>query len=268
MYNIRTLIISTVTAAVLFISCSKSVYDNAAKYLQKDFSKQYGNCNDSVSAHCASVKMTYPLFTFSPSSEIKDTLNKNVMNRLLSPIFEKKYSTINELADSLIADYKKVAKEFPDAPIGYTLERQINVLTNQKGLICLEYNEYSFLGGAHPNGAIFYDNYDLSNGKKVNLNDLLKIGYEAVLNNIAEKEFRKIRELKPDESLETAGFWFKDNKFILTNNFAVLKNGLKFYFNDYEIGSHVMGPTEIFILYSDIKQIIKEDGLITALIQN
>ncbi len=262
----KTLLI-TLAAIFLSLSCSKDVYENSAKYLQKDYSKQYGNCSDSSFAHCASIKMTYPFFSYTPETFVKDSLNKYVLEKMLCPVFEKKYSTLNLLADSLIADYKKVIKKFPTAPISYKLERIITVLTNLHGIICLEYMENSFLGGAHPNGIRYFDNYDLSNGKKITLNEILKSGYDETLNNAAEKEFKKVRGVKPDETYEAAGFWFKDNKFQLTKNFAILKNGLKFYFNDYEIGPHVMGPTEIFVQYSDIKQIMKDDGLITALIQ-
>jgi hypothetical protein len=261
------LLVFSLALVFLSLGCSKNVYENSAKYLQKDFSKQYGNCSDSRSAHCVSIKMTYPFFTYTPDTFVKDSLNSFVLEKMLSPVFEKKYTTLELLADSLIADYKRVINEFPTAPIAYNLERNITVLTNVHGIICLEYNEYSFLGGAHPNGFIFYDNYDLSGFKKITLNDILKNGFDEILNSIAEKEFRKVRELKQDETYEAAGFWFKDNKFQLTKNFTILKNGLKFYFNDYEIGPHVMGPTEIFIQYSDIKQIIKDDGLITPFLK-
>ena len=100
------------------------------------------------------------------------------------------------------------------------------------------------------------------------LNDILSPGYEKVLNFLAEKDFRKIRELKPGESLEAAGFWFKDGKFKLTDNFVIQKDGLKFLFNDYEIGPHVLGSTEIFVPYSDLKQIIKTDGLLWNVAEN
>ncbi len=35
-----------------------------------------------------------------------------------------------------------------------------------------------------------------------------------------------------------------------------------FYFNPYEIAPYSMGPTEILIPYDEIKNIIKEDGLL------
>jgi hypothetical protein len=252
---------------ILFLGCSKNVYDDSAKYLQKNFSKQYGNCNDSSFSHCTSIKMNYPSFSFTPVPFVKDSLNKYVQAMVLLPVFEKKSNSLDELADSLIEDYKRTMKEFPEGPLNYTLERNVTVVLNQHGIISLELSEYSFLGGAHPNGVVAYNNYELSTGKKIMLNDILLSGYEKILNPLAEKEFRKVRELKPDESLEKAGFWFKNDKFKLTDNFAIQKNGLKFFFNDYEVGPHVMGATEIFISYSEIKQIIKKDGLLSSFIE-
>lgn len=255
--------------SLLLNNCkNKNAYEDSAKYLQKNFSKQYGKCDDSVFAHCASIKMNYPVFTYTEVPFVKDSLNKYVREMTLLPVFEKKSNSLDELADSLIEDYKRTIKEFPDAPIRYELERNVTVVFNQYGVIALELNEYSYLGGAHPNRVIVYNNYEQSTGKKILLNDILSSGYEKVLYSLAEKEFRKVRGLKPDESLEAAGFWFKDDKSKLTDNYVIQKDGLKFLFNDYEVGPHALGTTEIFIPYSGIKQIIKADGLLSDIAEN
>jgi len=88
-------------------------------------------------------------------------------------------------------------------------------------------------------------------------------GYKDELNKIAEKYFRKERELKPDEDLEQAGFWFKENIFSVNENFAIAETGLDFFFNDYEVTSHAAGPTLIEIPYSELKSIIKPSGFIS-----
>lgn len=85
-------------------------------------------------------------------------------------------------------------------------------------------------------------------------------GHEADLNRIAEKEFRKVREMKPEESLEDAGFWFENNKFSLNDNFAITEEGLIFYFNSYKVAApYAAGPTEIVLNYREFKHLIKED---------
>ena len=103
----------------------------------------------------------------------------------------------------------------------------------------------------------------MSTGEEIRLSDILIHGYGADLNRIAEQEFRKVREMKPEQSLEDAGFWFENNKFSLNDNFALTEEGLTFYFNSYEVAPYVMGPTEIVLNYEDFKHLIKENGLLT-----
>jgi hypothetical protein len=86
------------------------------------------------------------------------------------------------------------------------------------------------------------------------------------LNNVAEKIFCKVKELKPEDNLEEAGFWFKGNKFSFNENFGIRNEGLVFYFNSYEIAPYAMGPTEIMIPYSEIKNLVKQDGLLNKVI--
>ena len=232
----------------------------------KNFHKQFGNC-DSVSNYCASISVDYPEFTQAKNEMILDSLNGIVKRLTLQPVFETKTGSLEELSDYLINDYKKVKKEFPDSPIQYELERKVNILLNQSGILSLEYIEYSFLGGAHPNGVRTFLNLNTETGKEISLDELLVKGYEKKLNSIGEKNFRVVRNLKGDDELEKNGFWFKDNKFALNKNFLITRSGLTFYFNDYEIAPHVMSPTEVIIKFDDLKDLIDRDGLLRGIME-
>jgi hypothetical protein len=183
------------------------------------------------------------------------------------PVFDLKINSLEKLADSLIADYKRLKNKFPDAPLRYELERSVTVTLNKRDLISIEFDEYSFLGGAHPNSLILFSNINSKTGLKISLDQLFINGFEKELNSIAEKRFREARGLKPEDDLERSGFWFKDNKFALTANFLITKSGIKFYFNDYEVAPHAVGPTEIYIPFDEIKKFIIPGGILSEILQ-
>ena len=108
----------------------------------------------------------------------------------------------------------------------------------------------------------------MKSGEIIELPDILIDGYLDELNNIAEPIFRKEKELTEDINLTEAGFWFDDDKFGVSNNFTIGKDGLTFYYNSYEITSYAYGPTELFIPYKSIKKLIIQDGLLSGFIGN
>ena len=97
----------------------------------------------------------------------------------------------------------------------------------------------------------------------MSLDDIFIEGYEQNLNEIAEQEFRKMKELKENEDLDEAGFWFDDNKFNINNNFALSEGGLTFYYNNYEITAYAYGPTELIIPLVKVSQLIKDGGILS-----
>jgi len=60
-----------------------------------------------------------------------------------------------------------------------------------------------------------------------------------------------------------AGFYFEQDIFTLTDNFAITKEGLKFVYNPYEVAPYAFGQQEIIIPYTSLKEVIRKDGLLT-----
>ena len=131
-------------------------------------------------------------------------------------------------------------------------------------LLTLNFSESGYTGGAHPFSGQRYFVLDLDSGKHLALNALLAPNYEAELNKVGERAFRKERNLPEAASLEEAGFWFANNSFKVNTNFGVLKDSLVFNFNAYEVAPYAMAPTEFTVSYDDIKAFIPEAGLLAA----
>ena len=85
---------------------------------------------------------------------------------------------------------------------------------------------------------------------------------------IGEEIFRQTNEIEPNKDLTEAGYWFDNNKFSVNKNFTVDENGMTFYYNNYEITAYAFGPTELFIPYNRINDLIKPEGLIGGFISD
>ncbi len=129
-------------------------------------------------------------------------------------------------------------------------------------LISTQFYGYSyFAGAAHPNNWSFTINYDLENSKEIFLKDLLTAGWESKISEICISEITK---QKKDNGMEPSE-WLKEGAGPKADNFKVFnvtKEGLLITFPTYQVGAYVEGPSEVFIKYSDIKEIINAKGLL------
>jgi hypothetical protein len=101
-------------------------------------------------------------------------------------------------------------------------------------------------GAAHPGSTISCLNFDLQTGNKIKMNEILIDGYERKMSSIVKKKLFK--------EYGSEGW-----EFSLTDNISIHKNGLSFNYNQYEIGTYVMGAPSIFVKWSEIKDLLKEN---------
>jgi hypothetical protein len=90
------------------------------------------------------------------------------------------------------------------------------------------------------------------------LDNFLKPDYNEQLTLLGNRVFRKTRELADTASLSESYFEFPENKFELNKNYGFTKNGIIFYYNNYEIAPYAAGPTELLIPYSDLGGLIRD----------
>ena len=251
---------------IQFISCSKeSEKQPAAKtpsYKLFKFDKKSGNC-DSIKTPCAEIKFEYPQITDASNKEAMDKINQAIMSALLAPYGEDKtFSNFDSMAIDFLESFKEFKNQFPDMHQSWSIERNISVSDVNSLVFSLTNIEYYYMGGAHPNSTTSFINFSMKTGKAMELDDLLKPSFEIELNRIGEKIFREKQHLKQGESLTKVGYWFDNDKFELNDNFLIKDNGLLFIYNAYEIAAYAVGQIEIFIPYSDINDLIKEDSIL------
>lgn len=208
--------------------------------------------------NCATIKVSYPKVLDAGSPEAIDALNQFIQGQLLDYGDEngKKPASLDELANMFIGDYLQDPN-----PLGnWEMDRTATVSFSAEHLVTLNFSEHGYTGGAHGFSGQRYFVLDTNNGQQLTLGDLLNPGYEGELNVAGERAFRQVRDIPPDASLESAGFWFENNTFSVNNNFGVMEDGLVFAFNPYEVAPYALGPTEFTVPYDDIGSLIGADS--------
>jgi len=227
-----------------------------------------GPClSDSTSKRCVVFQIEYPVINGMVSQPVMDKINRGIENDILSsaPVEEGEIKSINGMMEGLSRSYSDLISEFEDYEQAWVVEINADILYQSKHYISLASTIFNYTGGAHPNNNQLYKSYNLQTGEAISLDDLFIDGFENSLNQSAEIEFRMQKEIPPNNSLESAGYWFEDNRFKLNDNFAIINNSLIFYFNPYEIGPYSLGATELELKLTDYVDLIDPNGPISAL---
>jgi hypothetical protein len=98
---------------------------------------------------------------------------------------------------------------------------------------------------------------DLNQGKRLTLDDVFAADYKIRLNAILNEKLRAMNGILPVEKLSQTGFFI--DQIECTENFYLNKDGVFFYYNLYHIASYNAGPTEIFVAYSELLPILREN---------
>lgn len=158
-------------------------------------------------------------------------------------------------AKVFVAEYDEYLAESKDAFAGWASETNGEVLYQDDKNITIELDIYAFTGGAHPNSYVRILNFATETGELIEPMDL--IADTTALKQLAEKAFRAEREIAPDQDLQKEGFWF-ENGFTLPQEMGLVKDGLKLYYNTYEVAPYVMSSTAFVIPQAELKGMIKE----------
>lgn len=263
------LVFISVCAFFLFYRCGDNTpSENKLKYEVVKYEKQSAGCDSLREDNCAKIKIEFPEITEYENETIKNKVNKSIEN-LFSSSGEDGAASIdfNSQMEVFINDYESFIKEYPDAFQSWFIERTGEVKFNKENIFSIDYMEYSYTGGAHPNTYVTFKNFLLTNGEEISLDEIISEDKQQELTKIAEAEFRKMKELSPDADLGQAGFWFENNKFYLNDNFLIGDSSLVFYYNNYEITAYAFGPTELTIPYSELKSIIDNKSAFYKLVK-
>jgi hypothetical protein len=200
-------------------------------------------------------------------SPAREAINHWVRARILPTLGDQgPAESVEAMVEGFLAENKAFREDFPDAPGSWAVERKVTLTFQNPRVLTLTASDYSYTGGAHPLMVELLASFDLEAGRPLMLSDLLRPGYPEPLTALVEAELKRVRGLAPETDLLDEGFFLEEG-FRLTDNFGVLADGLRFYYNPYEIGPYVLGPTDLTVPYAALAEWIPEDGILGAIQQ-
>ncbi|MFT6872902.1 MAG: hypothetical protein ACJAVN_001914 [Roseivirga sp.] len=236
-------------------------------YKVESINEQSGPCQtDSLSNQCASFFVEYPIITGMLSPAATKRINENIKSSIFDYAFvSDKPENFQSLIEEISSEYTKILSEFPDYKASWSMEVNSDIIYQDSSYISVASTIFSYTGGAHPNAYQVYRSYDLQTGEPITLSDILIPGFEDQLNEMAEIEFRMLKEIPPSQALKVKGYFFEGDKFTLNDNFAIINKSLIFYFNQFEIAPYAVGPTELELKLTDYVNLVDAKGILNGL---
>jgi len=241
----------TLVALLFLISCTPTAKNEAENDQEPKLAidsdsikRRFGECKADSSIYCTQVNYTYPVFDGnSVALALNEVFEKEALQVYLKDSIN---STLASHADDFMADYKSIKERFEKA-FGWQSSLNSEVIRSDSNLLVIETIVEVYTGGAHGIYEVYYLNLAVESGMALRLGDVFTPGYDSHLNQLIKS---KIGD-EYDGSLDNGTYY--------NSNFGLLQNGVKFYYNAYEIAPYASGPTEILISYQDLDGILKNE---------
>jgi hypothetical protein len=185
-----------------------------------------------------------------------------------NPNFEKFNQLVRGIVTKEVSQFKKdvqpeEGEERPEGSMGSDISIGYEVALAQDDLVSVQFDVGSyFQGAAHPNSYTEVVNYDLKNGKQLNLSDLFKPGskFLQVIATYAIADLKKQSQEKgselPDDLIQSgAGASAKNYR-----SWKITRTGLGINFDPYQVGPYAAGAHYVLVPYATLKEVINPEG--------
>ena len=204
-----------------------------------------------------------PMVTIEIQEALDNTAVANSINTALREeiIYHLKFeegkdvATIQEAVASFTKSFHEIQEKFGGESAPWEAKIHGQVVYEDKHIITLALNAYTFTGGAHGYGSTIFLNFDKAKGIELNpyqfFNDVEKF------EEFAETKFREQEKIPLEGDINQTGFMFEKNRFRLAENIAYTQKGLQIVYNQYEIASYADGPIVLTIPFEEANAFLK-----------
>ena len=150
------------------------------------------------------------------------------------------------------------------ASFNWDKRKETRIMHNEHDVLTLEIYDYGYTGGAHGLSVSRYLSIDLKNGHIFTLDEIFREDYRNDLRDIINAQARRQYGLERGQSLVEAGFW--NESIEPSENYYITRDGIGFYYNQYEVAPYALGPVNIFVKYRDLNRILHPGSPVRKLI--
>lgn len=204
------------------------------------------------------------------SPELRAAVEGEVRKALYAPIDSDEPQTTKDLLMSeLQARYDEMTQPgVSDVLVDFEITREAAILYQNPDVVTVDVRSEGFLGGAHGFNERTLMVFDVKNGKRITLKELVSPTSQGVFEKLVEAQFRRAREVPASQSLADAGYFVKPGASIpLPENFGITPGGIVIQYNPYEIAPYAYGPTEIVVPLEAFQGVVSDSsrGILASL---
>lgn len=256
-----------IPALALLVSCQKEKKEMAVEteetVTEKPVaftSKKYEQkttlpCTDA----CTNVVIDVPVAENIPQPA-KDSINNKIFNTVRGIVYFGEQpttgKTYEEIMASFIKSYEDLRKDFPKEKMA-PWEAKINgsIAYQTENIINVKLENYMFTGGAHGYSGNRSLIFNAKTGTTVNYAEMFTD--QKAVTAMAEKKFRDKYKIPAGKNINSTGYFFENDKFILPQNIFYTEDGLLLYYNAYEVASYAEQQKEITLTYAELGGLLK-----------
>ncbi len=204
---------------------------------------------------CAEVSLSYPVLSGGGNPEAVKAINDSLLSFVYMVIGGDPALPLPQAFDSAVWNLYYMLQEqvemAPEFPMGFSSELKSTVLFQNSKLVSVEMATYSFTGGAHGNYGSALNTFLLSNGKSVQLTDIVQD--TAALRPLLEKAFVEAKVEDGGQKYTLEELVFPENlPLSMPMQWCVVKEGLRVTYNPYEVAAYAVGQTDIVLSWEQL----------------
>jgi len=209
------------------------------------------------------IVLLYP--DLSASNPLKDKLDFLITKYIFedSVPFKNPELLMESITSDFFESYHRafdgVKIDETDPTFNWEKKITMDICYNERNITSLKIDKYAYTGGAHGIKITQYIVCDLNENLPLMLKDIMQENYEVRLNLLLNQKLRKMNGIKPDENLKESGFFY--DQISTSENFYINKDGIGFFYNLYQIAPYSGGTTELFLTFSELREILNQDSL-------
>jgi len=233
----------------LFFCLAGCEEETKISFLPKAISPQ--TCDD-----CPVINIILPEAV--PENESTSKINNEIAHYiidLLSFNESEAPETIDKAVLTFNNEYSNLKQDSPEDIVGWEANINGQVTYADTHMTSIRFEHYLFTGGAHGYSGITFLNFDLKTGEPMEKDEIFRdiISFKSVV----EKKFRQQENIPAGESINSTGFMFEDDVFVLPENIGFTEQGIEIIYNPYEVNVYSEGSITLLIPYEEVREYLR-----------
>ena len=196
-----------------------------------------------VGEACARLRLIWPVAEGGYNA-VK--INEVIQDQLLGfmQVGEEPWTNLDSAATHFLTSFKEFKEEFPDSNGAWEIEVNGNLSYESDSTFSFFFEQYNYLGGAHPNSSVAFLNFERKSGEYLSTDRLLLDQAKVIM--LAERKFRLYHQVEEGVNLQDDGrFFLPETGFFLANAMGFKEGKFWIIYVPYEIGPYALGYTEL-----------------------